>query len=65
MEQGYKRDPNTQALLNSDSAGLEAYQTTRARLNKIADLENNINTVKDEVLELKKLLLKIFPELKG
>lgn len=55
-EPGYLKDKNTQAIISTDSAGLEAYRAKRKR-----DMENQmkldeINNIKQEVAEIKDLL---------
>lgn len=55
-EPGYLKDKTSQAIISTDSAGLEAYRAKRKR-----DMENQmkldeINNIKQEVAEIKDLL---------
>ena len=50
------RDRNSKALLNIDNEGLKAYKIKRNTQIKIVEYENDINTLKTELVEIKKTL---------
>ena len=62
-EPGYVRDLNSRAILNVDSSGLEAYKLQkRARLNQknqINRLTDDVNQLKEEMSEIKNLLVRL------
>ena len=47
------RDKNSKALLSRNHEGLKAYKIQRNRNNKILEYENDINTLKKEVTEIR------------
>ena len=47
------RDKNSKALLSVNYEGLKAYKIQRNRNNKILEYENDINTLKQEVTEIR------------
>ena len=47
------RDKNSKALLSRNHEGLKAYKIQRNRNNKILEYENDINTLKTEVTEIR------------
>ena len=47
------RDKNSKALLSVNYEGLKAYKIERNRNNKILEYENDINTLKQEVTEIR------------
>ena len=47
------RDKNSKALLSVNYEGLKAYKIERNRNNKILEYENDINTLKKEVTEIR------------
>lgn len=47
------------ALINTDLDGLAAYKTRRDRMKKIEELETDINTIKQDMSEIKTLLQNI------
>lgn len=55
----YKRDCNSNALINTDDEGLAAYKTRRQRLEKIEELETDINNIKTDIADIKLLLQQI------
>lgn len=59
----YVRDGHSKALISTDLAGLRAYKiksnTERERANQLRQFENDINTVKEEMQDIKLLLQKI------
>ena len=50
------RDANSSAVLNTDYAGLAAYKAKRINSTKIKELENDINSVKQELTDIKNML---------
>ena len=50
------RDKNSKALLSRNHEGLKAYKIQRNRNNKILEYENDINTLKTEIVEIRKTL---------
>lgn len=54
-----KRDENGIAVINADLEGLNAYKAKRNQKEKIKELETNINSVKNELLEIKSMLQQI------
>lgn len=53
------RDTATQALLNTDVAGLQAYKSRRQKSEKLLDLERDINTIKTQIREIHELVKNI------
>ena len=50
------RDRNSKALLSTDNAGLTAYKMQRSQIKKVAEYENDINTLKSEISEIRTVL---------
>ena len=50
------RDKRSKALLSIDKAGLAASLATRRTTDQIATLSNEINSVKDDIKEIKSML---------
>tara|TARA_Y100000361_G_scaffold149716_1_gene164370 strand:+ start:6759 stop:6989 length:231 start_codon:yes stop_codon:yes gene_type:complete len=50
------RDRNSKALLNTNNEALKAYRIKRSANLKIVEYENDINTLKTELVEIKKTL---------
>lgn len=50
------RDRNSKALLSTDNAGLTAYKMQRSQIKKVAEYENDINTLKSEITEIRHTL---------
>lgn len=57
-----KRDPITGALLNTNNAGLQRYRQERQNRELIRDMQNDIQETKNELREIKELLLKSLRE---
>lgn len=55
----FRRDVSTSALLNTDDASLLAYKTKKERSEKIAEMEHDVNNIKNELLEIKSMLHQI------
>lgn len=54
-----KRDSNSSAVINTDSKALAAYKARRESAKKLKELETDINTVKQELKEIKNMLQQI------
>ena len=52
-ERDLVRDRNSKALLNTNNESLKAYKIKRNANNKILEYENDINTLKNEVSEIR------------
>jgi len=64
-----ERDINSKAILNTDSSALLKYKIQKHRSEKLREnaaelhkVKNDINNIKDELCEIKNLLLKITTE---
>ena len=55
-ERDLVRDRNSKALLNTNNESLKAYKIKRNANLKIIEYENDINTLKTELVEIKKTL---------
>ena len=55
-ERDLVRDRNSKALLNTNNESLKAYKIKRNANIKIIEYENDINTLKTELVEIKKTL---------
>ena len=55
-EKDLVRDRNSKALLNTNLESLKAYKIKRNANLKIVEYENDINTLKTELVEIKKTL---------
>ena len=55
-ERDLVRDRNSKALLNTNNKSLKAYKIKRNANNKILEYENDINTLKTEIVEIRKTL---------
>lgn len=56
MNEAYKRDPNSKALINTDDNGLKYYKNVRNRLKKNNSLQNRVSMLEDTLAEVLKLL---------
>lgn len=56
MENNFKRDPATKALINQSVVELEAYKNRKAQSKKVITIEQDINNLKGELEEIKTLL---------
>jgi hypothetical protein len=56
MEHGFRRDPETQALISQNIVELDAYKRRKAQTRKVETLAEDINTLKGEFEEIKSLL---------
>jgi hypothetical protein len=55
-ERDLVRDRNSKALLSRNHEGLKAYKIKRNANLKILEYENDINTLKEELVEIKQTL---------
>ena len=55
-ERDLVRDRNSKALLNTNNESLKAYKIKRNANNKNLEYENDINTLKTEIVEIRKTL---------
>jgi hypothetical protein len=58
------KDTSSGAVLNTNVQALEAYRKRREKNSKVDNLEDEINTIKQTVNELKSLMLAILSERK-
>jgi hypothetical protein len=55
----YVRDGHSKAIISSDNHALAAYNAKRAQLEEFRSYGKDINMLKDEMVEIKSLLLQI------
>ena len=55
----YQRDRNSKAILSNDSSGLALYKAQKQKFNQIKSYGEDINSLKQEMVDIKDLLLKI------
>lgn len=60
---GYVRDLQNQAVLNSDSASLQAYKTKRGKQKELLGSINDINNIKQDINDLKVLMNRILEKI--
>lgn len=51
-----RRDVNSSAVVNMDLEGLAAYKARRSNKDKIKELETDINSVKQDLTDIKNML---------
>jgi len=56
MQDKYIRDPETGALLSTDHSGLRAYKLQKKKSKQITEMSDDINSLKNELSEIKSLL---------
>lgn len=56
---GYRRDPETKAILCTDNAALQAYKARRAQKDQLKHCAEEINKLKEDISEIKLLLREI------
>jgi len=56
------RDKNSTAIINADVDALNAYKLKRNQRSKINELEKDINSVKNDLLEIKDMLKQIIKD---
>jgi hypothetical protein len=55
----FLRDPKTSALLNTDDNAILAYKAKKQQMQKIQDMETDVNNIKHELMEIKDMLQQI------
>ena len=55
----YIRDTTSNAIINTDIDGLRKYKARKAESRKIVDLKNDVDSIKDEMSEIRQLLTKL------
>lgn len=56
----YVRDPHTNALLSTDDETVREYKKARHQMQKIQDLELEVNSIRDDLKDIKNMLQSIF-----
>jgi len=51
------RDDLSKAVINTDIKGISQYKTRKAHLNEMRDMKNDVDSLKDEIIEIKNLLM--------
>ena len=62
---GFVRDMSNKALLNSDSSAILSYKKQRARRGDINEAMADINMLKNEISDIKGLLMQLLHNNKG
>ena len=60
---GFVRDMDTQAVLSTDNSSLLAYKRKRDKQKEIDDSINDINTMKNEINDIKVLMQRILEKI--
>lgn len=55
----FLRDPKSSALLNTDDNEIRAYKAKKEQMQKIRDMETDVNNIKHELMEIKNMLHQI------
>ena len=63
-EKNLVRDNNSKALLSRNYEGLKAYKIQKKQMNQILEYENDINTLRTEITEIRETLAVIVNKLK-
>ena len=63
-EKNLVRDKNSKALLSRNYEGLKAYKIQKKQMNQILEYENDINTLKSEITEIRATLEVIVNKIK-
>ena len=58
-EHKFIRDTTSNAIINTDIDGLRKYKARKAESRKIVDLKNEVDSIKNEMSEIKHLLIKL------
>ena len=53
----FVRDEHSKAVINTDIKGLKQYKARKAQLDEIKNVKNDVDSLKDEMSEIKNLLL--------
>jgi hypothetical protein len=62
---GFSRDPTNQAVLSTDISALQAYKAKKRRERQVDDALHDINTLKQEMSEIKGLILQLLEKKNG
>ena len=55
-ERNFVRDKNSKAILSRNEDGLKAYKLQRIRMQMVLEYENDINTLKSEIKDMRTVL---------
>jgi hypothetical protein len=55
----YERDSHSKAILSNDNSGLLAYKNRKKHMQQIESYGDDINNLKNEMIEIKNLLTQI------
>lgn len=55
----YERDSHSKAILSNDHAALQAYKNRKKHTKQIESYGDDINTLKNEMIEIKEMLAQI------
>ena len=55
----FARDKKSRAVINTDSTAYSAYKTARGDHLKIVHLNNQVNSLKNEISDIKSLLIEL------
>ena len=55
-ERNFVRDKTSKAFLSTNTDGLAAYKLKRIQMQKVLEYENDINTLKSEIKEMRTVL---------
>lgn len=55
----YERDDHSKALLSNDMPALQAYKSRKQQMKQIESYGNDINNLKNEIIEIKNLLTQL------
>jgi hypothetical protein len=58
-EHKFIRDATSNAIINTDIDGLRRYKARKAESRKILDLKDEVDSIKNEMSEIKNLLIKL------
>ena len=58
-EHKFIRDTTSNAIINTDIDGLRRYKARKAESKRILDLKNEVDSIKNEMSEIKHLLTKL------
>tara|TARA_R110002167_G_scaffold58368_1_gene165435 strand:+ start:375 stop:575 length:201 start_codon:yes stop_codon:yes gene_type:complete len=58
-EHKFIRDTTSNAIINTDIDGLRRYKARKAESRKILDLKDEVDSIKNEMSEIKNLLIKL------
>ena len=51
------RDDLSKAVINTDIKGFSQYKSRKAHLNEMRNMKNDVDSLKDEITEIKNLLM--------